>query len=146
VMHLMIDIGIIIGIFSYAIFVLYLAWVPPGTVKRLPDTFKHATTKLLVRLHRGRSDPTTRPRPSRSSGVATRRAGQYFRSLQRRARRERIPAPAADVDGHFTRTSQGICSRMPALRSHARLDRLLYVTGCLFWPLLGTLLLEGFFS
>jgi hypothetical protein len=55
--------SIIIGIFSYAMFVLYLAWVPPGTVKRLPDTFKHATTK-------------------------------------RRARRERIPAPATDVEGH----------------------------------------------
>jgi hypothetical protein len=30
VMHFMIDIGIIIGIFSYAMFVLYLAWVPPA--------------------------------------------------------------------------------------------------------------------
>jgi hypothetical protein len=47
--------------------------------------------------------------------------------------------------GTFTRTSQGVCSRMPALRSHARLDRLLYVTGCLFRPLLGTLLVEGVF-
>jgi hypothetical protein len=65
VMHLMIDIGIIIGIFSYAMFVLYLARVPPGTVKRLPDTFKHATTKLLARLHRGRSDPTTDSAPAR---------------------------------------------------------------------------------
>jgi hypothetical protein len=48
--------------------------------------------------------------------------------------------------GTFTRTSQGICSRMPAWRSYARLARLLYVTGDLFWPLLGTLLLEGVFS
>jgi hypothetical protein len=65
VMHL-IDIGIIIGIFSYAMYALYLAWVPPGTVKRLPDTFKHATTKLLARLHRGRSDPTTDSAPGRA--------------------------------------------------------------------------------
>src|ERR1700681_96437 len=46
--------------------------------------------------------------------------------------------------GTFTRTSQGICSAW-LLRSYARLDRLLYVNGCLFWPLLGTLLFEGGF-
>lgn len=101
VMHLMIDIGIIIGIFSYAMFVLYLAWVPPGTVKRLPDTFKHATTKLLARLHRGRSDPTTDSAPAEPK---FRSCDQTSRSVLQESsaarRRERIPAPAADVDGH----------------------------------------------
>lgn len=37
VMHLMIDVTIQIGVFSYAMFVLYLAWLPPETVKSLPD-------------------------------------------------------------------------------------------------------------
>ncbi len=58
-MHLMIDIGIIIGIFSYAMFVLYLAWVPPDTVKRLPNTVKHAATKARARLRPGPYNPTT---------------------------------------------------------------------------------------
>ena len=57
-MDLTIDIGIIIGIFSYAMFVLYLAWVPPDTVKRLPDTVKHAATKSLALLRRGHPDST----------------------------------------------------------------------------------------
>ena len=37
VMHLMIDLTIQIGIFSYAVFMLYLAWLSPETVKTLPD-------------------------------------------------------------------------------------------------------------
>jgi hypothetical protein len=36
VMHLMIDIHIQIGIFSYAVFVMYLAWLRPDTIKQLP--------------------------------------------------------------------------------------------------------------
>jgi hypothetical protein len=40
VMHLMIDATIQIGIFSYAMFVLYLAWLPPETVKSLPDRMR----------------------------------------------------------------------------------------------------------
>jgi hypothetical protein len=36
-MHLSIDLTIQIGIFSYAMFVLYLAWLSPETVKSLPD-------------------------------------------------------------------------------------------------------------
>jgi hypothetical protein len=65
VMHLTIDIGIIIGIFSYAMFVLYLAWVAPDTVKRLPDTVKRAVTKLLERLRHRRSNPPTNSRHRR---------------------------------------------------------------------------------
>src|SRR6202165_4687346 len=52
VVHLMIDIGIIIGIFSYAMFVLYLAWVSPDSVKRLPDNLKRAAIKPHARLRR----------------------------------------------------------------------------------------------
>jgi hypothetical protein len=36
-MHMSIDLSIQIGIFSYAMFVLYLAWLSPETVKSLPD-------------------------------------------------------------------------------------------------------------
>jgi hypothetical protein len=64
-MHLTIDIGIIIGIFSYAMFVLYLAWVPPDTVKRLRDTVKHAATKSLALLRRGHPDSTKDSPPHR---------------------------------------------------------------------------------
>ena len=39
-MHVMIDVHIQIGIFSYAMFVIYLAWIPPETVKHLPDKLK----------------------------------------------------------------------------------------------------------
>lgn len=39
-MHLMIDMTIQIGIFSYAMFVLYLAWLSPETVKVLPDRIR----------------------------------------------------------------------------------------------------------
>ncbi len=40
VMHLTIDLTLQIGIFSYAIFVLYLAWVPAETVRNLPETVR----------------------------------------------------------------------------------------------------------
>ena len=36
-MHMTIDLTVQIGIFSYAMFVLYLAWLSPETVKALPD-------------------------------------------------------------------------------------------------------------
>ncbi len=39
-MHLMIDIHLQIGIFSYAMFVMYLAWVSPETVRTLPDRLR----------------------------------------------------------------------------------------------------------
>ncbi|MEB3982869.1 HTTM domain-containing protein [Mycobacterium sp. 663a-19] len=48
-MHVMIDLQIQIGIFSYATFVMYLAWVPPETVKHLPDRLK----QVLGRRDRG---------------------------------------------------------------------------------------------
>jgi hypothetical protein len=127
VMHLMIDIGIIIGIFSYAMFVLYLAWVSPDTVKRLPDNFKHAATKVRARLRPGLlpSDYTLACRPRRSSR-ATRPDEQVSTSKVLSCSRAfrvstwgRAPAltvssgadavnglehPAADVDGARART------------------------------------------
>ena len=39
-MHTMIDLSIQIGIFSYAVLVLYLVWVSPQTVKSLPDRLR----------------------------------------------------------------------------------------------------------
>jgi hypothetical protein len=36
-----IDLTVQIGIFSYAMFVLYLAWLSPETVKALPDKVRH---------------------------------------------------------------------------------------------------------
>jgi hypothetical protein len=128
-------------------FVLYLAWVPPGTVKRLPGTFKHATTKLLARLHRGRSDPTTDSAPGRAE-VPELRPDEQVSTSEIFSGADAVNGfqhPRPMSTGTFTRTSQGIRSRMAALRSYARLDRLLCLTGCLFWPLLGTLMFEGVF-
>lgn len=53
-LHLMIDIHIQIGIFSYAMFTLYIAWVSPQTVQRLPETLKHAPAGFLALLRRRR--------------------------------------------------------------------------------------------
>jgi hypothetical protein len=121
---------------------------PPGTVKRLPDTFKHATTTLLACLHRGRSDLTTDSAPGRAE-VPDLRPDEQVSTSEVFSGADAVNGfqhPRPMSSGTFTRTSQGICSRMAAaLRSYARLDRLLYVTGCLFWPLLGTLLFEGVF-
>ena len=39
-MHLLIDIHIQIGIFSYAMFVMYLAWISPETARTLPDRLR----------------------------------------------------------------------------------------------------------
>jgi hypothetical protein len=39
-MHVMIDLTIQIGIFSYAVLVLYLAWVSPETARTLPDKLR----------------------------------------------------------------------------------------------------------
>jgi hypothetical protein len=61
-LHLGIDIGIEVGIFSYAMFVLYLAWVSPDTVQRLPHMLKQAAAKSVAVLRRDHPpDPTTVP-------------------------------------------------------------------------------------
>ena len=55
-MHLMIDIHIQIGIFSYAMFVLYLGWVRPETARTLPDKLRQLT-RLCVTVPDGDSEP-----------------------------------------------------------------------------------------
>jgi hypothetical protein len=54
VLHLSISTTLAVGLFSVAMFVLYLAFVPPETVERLPDTLKHHATKLLASVWRRR--------------------------------------------------------------------------------------------
>lgn len=54
-LHLMIDVHIQIGIFSYATFVMYLAWLSPETVKQLPDKLRHTLNR------RGRNSDTHPP-------------------------------------------------------------------------------------
>ncbi len=39
--HVLIDVHVQIGIFSYAMFVMYLAWFSPERVKRMPDELRH---------------------------------------------------------------------------------------------------------
>jgi hypothetical protein len=48
VMHTMIMITIAVGFFTLAMFVLYLAFVPPETVQRLPRSAERVSTKLLA--------------------------------------------------------------------------------------------------
>jgi hypothetical protein len=54
VMHSMIMITIAVGFFAPAMFVLYLAFLPAGTVQRLPDDAKHLAVQLLTLLRRHR--------------------------------------------------------------------------------------------
>ena len=105
-MHLMIDIGIIIGIFSYAMFVLYLAWVSPDTVKRLPDNFKHAATKVRARLRPGPYHPTTHSPPDRVEVPEPRPDEQVSTSkvFSGADAVNGLEHPAADVDGARART------------------------------------------
>ena len=52
VMHTMIMITIAVGFFTLAMFVLYLAFIPPETVQRLPRSAKRMATKLVMVLPR----------------------------------------------------------------------------------------------
>src|SRR3977135_3770386 len=63
-LHLGIDFNIEIGIFSYAMLVLYVAWLAPDTPHGLPDTIKHATTRLRARLRRGPHPQAAPPPPT----------------------------------------------------------------------------------
>jgi hypothetical protein len=59
-LHVLIDVYIQIGIFSYAMFVMYLAWFSPERVRRMPDDLRHAFG--------GRSEvPGVQPRPNLAS-------------------------------------------------------------------------------
>jgi len=64
-MHLGIDLSIEIGIFSYAMMVMYVAWIAPATAQRLPTTITHATTRLRARLRR---DPELAAAPTPATG------------------------------------------------------------------------------
>jgi hypothetical protein len=68
VMHTIIMITIAVGFFTVAMFVLYLAFVPPETVQSLPHNAKRVATKPVVALrrwlrvrHRQRNTETTEP-------------------------------------------------------------------------------------
>jgi hypothetical protein len=68
VMHTIIMISIAVGFFTVAMFVLYLAFVPPETVQGLPHNTKRVATKAVVALrrwlsvrHRQRNSETTEP-------------------------------------------------------------------------------------
>jgi hypothetical protein len=61
-LHLVIDTHIEIGIFSYSMLVLYLAWISPDTVQRLPDALKQAAAKSLAILRR-HNPPDSPPVP-----------------------------------------------------------------------------------
>jgi hypothetical protein len=54
VMHSLIMITIAVGFFAPATFVLYLAFIPAETVRRLPNTIKHVGAQLLAFLRRHR--------------------------------------------------------------------------------------------
>ena len=71
VMHTIIMITIAVGFFTVAMFVLYLAFVPPETVQSLPHNAKRLATKPVVALrrwlsvrHRQRNTETTEPSPA----------------------------------------------------------------------------------
>ncbi|QLL09153.1 HTTM domain-containing protein [Mycobacterium vicinigordonae] len=63
-LHLMIDVHIQIGIFSYATLVMYLAWLSPETVKQLPDKLSHTLN------WRGRNSDTHLPDDMESTDAA----------------------------------------------------------------------------
>jgi hypothetical protein len=52
VMHTVIMITITVGFFTLAMFVFYLAFVPPETVQQLPSSARRMTTKLVCVLRR----------------------------------------------------------------------------------------------
>jgi hypothetical protein len=68
VMHTIIMVTIAVGFFTVAMFVLYLAFVPPETVQGLPHNAKRVATKPMVAFrrwlsvrHRQRNTETTEP-------------------------------------------------------------------------------------
>ena len=63
-LHLGIDLNIEIGIFSYAMLLLYVAWISPATAQRLPQTIRHALSVVRARLQRSpRPEPTPATHP-----------------------------------------------------------------------------------
>jgi hypothetical protein len=66
-MHTMIMITIAVGFFTVAVFVLYLAFVPPDIVERLPRSAKDMTRKLAA-LARRRPKSRNQTKNSDSTG------------------------------------------------------------------------------
>jgi len=58
VLHSTIMVTVAVGFFTPAMFVLYLAFCSPDTVKRLPGTVKHAVSQRTTRLRRHRPPDT----------------------------------------------------------------------------------------
>jgi Vitamin K-dependent gamma-carboxylase len=80
VLHLSISMTLAVGFFSVAMFVLYLAFVPPEAVERLPDKLTQLATKSLASVRRYRpsgsptglpSNQTPAPEPPRHGTVST---------------------------------------------------------------------------
>ena len=67
-MHSAIMITITVGFFSVAIFVLYLAFVPPDFVERLPRSSKDMASKLVAALARPRPKSGNQDENSDSTG------------------------------------------------------------------------------
>jgi hypothetical protein len=63
-LHLGIDFNIEIGVFSYAMLVLYVAWIAPDTARRLPETIQQATTQVRARLNRSPQPHLATPPPT----------------------------------------------------------------------------------
>jgi hypothetical protein len=81
-LHLGIDINIEVGIFSYAMFVLYLAWISPETVHRLPGTVKRTAAKAMASTrHRPPPEATSAPVGRATNGREHRPSEQISISL-----------------------------------------------------------------
>jgi hypothetical protein len=56
-LHLSIFFNMAVGLFSPSMFVLYIAFLSPETVKKLPETARLSATKVLARVRRRRPTP-----------------------------------------------------------------------------------------
>jgi hypothetical protein len=68
VMHTVITLTIAVGFFTLAVFVLYLAFVPPHIVERLPRSAKDMTSKLVAAVARPRPKPRNQIENLNSTG------------------------------------------------------------------------------
>ena len=112
-MHLIIDITIQVGIFSYAMLVLYLAWIPPKTAQQFPGNLMSASKKLRAVVSRRSAGPTTGSpwRPADASD-------NYIRTRADHNATDACTHPAAELNGHPTTAavSPTRATRAPAIR------------------------------
>jgi hypothetical protein len=122
----------------------------PGTVKRLPDTFKHTTTKVLACLHRGRCDLTTDSVPGRAE-VPELRPDEQVSTSEVVSGADAVNGfqhPRQMSTGTFTRTSQVSVAAWLLLCGVTLGWTACYMSLAVYfaiWPLLSTLLFEGVF-